>query len=79
MLQKGDPFQGLSVGSYLTPGNELSEVIHVLTKQENLLAGGAWTESRSVTEPRRTALPQSLQSRVLWHDLSFQVVSGKLF
>ena len=62
------------MGSYLIPGNELSEVIHVLTKQENLLGGDAWTESRSVTEPRRAALPHSWQSRVLWYDLSFQVV-----
>lgn len=67
------------MGSYLIPGNELSEVIHVLTNQENLLGGGAWTESWSVREPRRAALPHSWQSRVLWYDLSFQVVSGKLF
>lgn len=52
------------MGSYVIPGNELSEVIHVLTNQENLLGRGAWTESWSVREPRRAALPHSWQSRV---------------
>ena len=35
--KKGDPFQGLKLGSCLTLGNELSEETHVLTKQEILL------------------------------------------
>ena len=35
--RKRDPFQGLSVGSRLTLGNELSEETHVLTKQKTLL------------------------------------------
>ena len=35
--RKGDPFQGLKLASCLTLGNELSEEIHVLAKQEILL------------------------------------------
>ena len=35
--RKGDPFQGLKLGSCLTLGNELSEETHVLTKREILL------------------------------------------
>ena len=35
--RKGDPFQGLRVGSCLTLVNELSEKTHMLTKQETLL------------------------------------------
>ena len=31
--RKGDPFQGMKVGSCLTLGNELSEETHVLTKR----------------------------------------------
>ena len=48
--------------SCLTLGNELSKETHVLTKQESLLGSGPQAESRSVREPRRTAL----QSLVLW-------------
>ena len=58
--RKRDPFQGLRVGSCLTLGNELSEEIHVLTKQETLLGRGSQVESSGVRELRRTALPLSL-------------------
>ena len=64
--RKGDPFQGPKLGSCLTLRNELSEETHVLTKQEILLGKGTWVESSRVREPRRTALPHGLQSRVLW-------------
>ena len=64
--RKGDPFQGPKLGSCLTLRNELSEEIHVLTKQEILLGKGTRAESSRVREPRRTALPRGLQSRVLW-------------
>ena len=64
--RKGDPFHGPKLGSCLTLGNELSEETHVLTKQEILLGKGTWVESSRVREPRRTALPHGLQSRVLW-------------
>ena len=64
--RKGDPFQGLKVGSCLTLGNDFSEEIHMLTKQEILLGKGTRVESSRVREPRRTALPHGLQSRVLW-------------
>ena len=44
--RKGDPFQGrLKLDSCLTLGNELSEEIHVLTKQEILL-GNAGVQPR---------------------------------
>ena len=64
--RKGDPFQGLKLGSCLTLRNELSEETHVLTKQEILLGKGTRVESRRVREPRRTALSHGLQSWVLW-------------
>ena len=39
----------------------------MLTKQEILLGKGTQVEESSrVREPRRTALPHGLQSRVLW-------------
>ena len=44
--RKGDPFQGLKLGSCLTLGNELSEETHVLTKQEILLRKGTQVESK---------------------------------
>ena len=40
--------------------------MHLLTQQEILLGKGTWVESSRVREPRRTALPHGLQSRVLW-------------
>ena len=49
--RKGDPFQGLKLGSCLTLGNELSEKTHVLTKQETLLGKGTQVESSRVREP----------------------------
>ena len=64
--RKGDPFQGPKLGSCPTLGSELSEETHVLTKQEILLGKGTWVESSRVREPRRTALSNGLQSRVLW-------------
>ena len=54
--RKGDPFQGLKLGSCLTLGNELPEETHVLTKQEILLGKGTRGESSKVRELRRTAL-----------------------
>ena len=64
--RKGDPFQGLRLGSCLTLRNELSEETHVLTKQEILLEKGTPVESSRVREPRRPALPHGSQSPVLW-------------
>ena len=64
--RKADPFQGPKLGSCLTFGNELSEEIHVLTKQEILLGKGTRVESSRVREPKRTALPRGSQSWVLW-------------
>ena len=44
--RKGDPFQGLKLGSCLTLGNKLSKETHVLTKQDILLGKGTQVESR---------------------------------
>ena len=44
--RKGDPFQGLKVGSCLTLRKELSKETHMLTKQEILL--GSVPEERAV-------------------------------
>ena len=79
MLQEGDPYQGLKLGSCLTLRNELSEETHVLTKQEILLGKGTQVESSRVREPRRTALPRGLQCRGLWNGISFRVVFGQSF
>ena len=54
---KGDSFQGLKLGSCLTPRNELSKETCVLKKQEILLEKVPSGESNRVREPRRTALP----------------------
>ena len=67
--RKGHPFQGLKVGSCLTLRNELSEEIHVLTKQETLLEKGTQVESSRVREPR-TALPRGSQS---WDYLGWDI------
>ena len=55
--RKGDPFQGLKLGSCLTLGNELSKETHMLTKQEILLRKGTRVESSRLREPMKTALP----------------------
>ena len=51
-----DPFQGPEMGFCLTPTNELSEEIHMLTKQESYWEG-TQEEHNKGREPRRTALP----------------------
>ena len=43
--RKGDPFQGLSVGSCLILGNELSEEPHMLTKTRGFIRKGTRAES----------------------------------
>ena len=48
MARRGTPSKGPKLGSCLTLRNELSEEIHVLTKQEILLGKGAWVESSIV-------------------------------
>ena len=54
------------MGSCLILRSELSKETHVLTKQETLLGRGNRAESRTVKEPRRTALPHGSQPQVLW-------------
>ena len=76
--RKGDPFQGLKLGSCLTLGNELSEETHVLTKQEILLGKGAQVENSRVREPRRTALPRGSVSGFMVMGC-FRVVFGQSF
>ena len=51
----------------------------MLTKQEILLGKGTWVESSRVREPRRTALPCGLQSRLFGAGISFRVVFGQSF
>ena len=69
--RKGDPFQGLKLGSCLTLRNELSEEAHVLTRQEILLGKGTRVESSKVREPRRTALPMACSLRFYGDEISF--------
>ena len=66
LLQEGAPVPGPRVGSFLPLGNEVSEEMHMLTKQETLLGRGAWVESRRVRECRRAALPCGSQGLILW-------------
>ena len=56
---KGDPFQGLKLGSCLTLGNELSEETHVLTKQEILLGKGGEQKGKGTQENSVTWLAVS--------------------
>lgn len=77
--RKGDPFQGLRLGSCLTFRKELSKETHLLTKQETLLGKGTQAESSRVREPRRTALPRGLQSRVYGDGISCRVVFSQSF
>ena len=70
--------QGPKLGSCLTVRNELSEEIHVLTKQEIFLGKGARVESSRVREPRRTALPRGSQS-FYGDGISFRVVLSQSF
>ena len=65
LLQEGDPFQGLRVGSCLTVSNEESEESHELDKK-TLLGRGAWVENSRVRESRRTVQPSGSKSLVLW-------------
>ena len=74
---KGDPFQGLKLGSFPTLGNELSEETHVLTKQEILLGKGTQVESSRVRESRRNCVAHSL--RFYGDGISFQMVIGQSF
>ena len=76
--RKGDPFQGLKLGSCLTLGNELSEETH-LTKQEVLLGKGTWVESSRVREARRTALPVACSLGFYGDGISFQLVLSQSF
>ena len=71
--KKGDPFQGLKVGSCLTLGNEWFKETHVLTKQEILLGRGTWADSRN---------PGELSAgRPVFHGdgISFRVVFSQSF
>ena len=58
----------------LTLGNELSEEIHTLTKQEILLEKRALVESSRVRKPRRTALPLARSLGFYGDGISFLVV-----
>ena len=77
--RKGDPFQGLKLGSCLTVRNELSEETHLLTKQEILLGKGTQVESSRVREPRRTALSRGCNVGFYGDGISFRVVFSQSF
>ena len=62
--RNGDPFWGQRVGCRLTLGNELSNKMHIPTKQ-TLLGRGPRAERSRVREPR-TAPQCGLWSQVLW-------------
>ena len=77
--RKGDPFQGLKPGSYLTLGNELSEETTCADKARDFIGKGARVESRRVREPRRTALPNGCSLGFYGDGISFRVVFGQSF
>ena len=62
-MQEERPFPEPKWGSCLTLGNEETPV---LTSKRFYWERAPRVESRRVREPRRTALPHGLQSRVLW-------------
>ena len=55
MFQEEGPLPGLKLGSCLTLRNELSEEIHVLTKQEILLGKGAQVEGGDASAEETSA------------------------
>ena len=73
LLQEGDPLQDPTVSSYPTLRNELSEEIHMKTKQETLLWRGVQSESSRLRKARRAALPKWLTDSGL---LVMGLVSG---
>ena len=77
--RKGDPFQGLKLGSCLTFGNELSKETHVLTKHEILLGKGTGMENSRVGNPGELLchVPHSLG--FYGDEISFWVVFGQSF
>ena len=67
--------QGPREGSYLMPGNQLSEETHMLTKQETLLGRGTWAENPG--EQLFCHLACSL--RFYGDGINFWIVFGQLF
>ena len=76
IARKGDYFQGLRVGSCLTPWNELSKEMHCW-QSKRLYREGALERSR-VREPKKTALPCGSQSRFYGNQVSVWFLSGQL-
>ena len=77
--RKRDPFQGPKLGSCLTLGNELSEEIHVLTKQEILLGKApGWREVGKVN-PRELLCHVARSLGFYGDGISFRVVFGQSF
>ena len=77
--RKGDPFQGLKMGSCLTLRKELSEETHVLTKQEILLGKGTRVESSRVREPRKLLCHVAHSLGFYGDGMRFWVVFGQSF
>jgi len=57
--RKGDPFQGLRVGSCLTLGNELFRETLVLTKQEHLSEKGRVAREQEGGGTREDCAPRA--------------------
>ena len=59
------PYRAPRTGSCLTLRKELSKETRA-DKARDFIGKGMRVESSRVREPRKTALPRGLQSRVLW-------------
>ena len=77
--RKGDPFQGLKLGSCLTLRNELSEEAHVLTRQEILLGKGARAEAVGEGNPGEQLCRVACSLGFYGDGISFRVVLGQSF
>ena len=77
--RKGDPFQGLRVGSCLTLGNELSEETHMLTKQETLLGRHAGQRAGGYRNLGGLLCHVACSLGFYGDGIIFRVVSGQAF
>ena len=76
---KGDPFQGLKLGSCLTLGNELSEETHVLRKQEILLERAPGRRAGGSGNPEELPCRVACSLGFYGDEISFQMVFGRSF
>ena len=75
--RKGDPFQDPRVDSCLTPGNELSEEMHMLTKQDFIGKGRPGREQQGKGSQENCFCHVAHSLRFYGNEVCFWVVSGQ--